>query len=100
MLKGVMLKAYYETMLIGVSDKFILNNGKYYFPRNKVNFSLLKKSTTHINSPHLGIANFYNLVTDRIHEKDIAWYYPDTDDTVKNIENYITFNNKINLIKS
>jgi|LGOV01.1.fsa_nt_gb uncharacterized protein (DUF427 family) len=96
----IMLKAYYDNMLIGVTNEFIFKNGKYFFPRTKINFSLLKKSKTHINSPHLGIANFYNLETDRIYEKDIAWYYPKTDETVKELENFITFNNKITFIKN
>lgn len=93
-----MLKAYYDNMLLSVTDEYILKDGKYYFPKNRVNFSLLVKSKTHIQSPHLGKANFYDLKTDRIHEKDIAWYYPNPDKTVKKIENFITFNSKINVI--
>jgi len=95
-----MIKAYYENMLIGITNNFVIKDGKYFFPRNKVNFSLLKKSDTHINSPHFGTACFYNLETERIHESDIAWYYPETDESVKELENYITFNQKIRLIES
>jgi len=95
-----MIKAYYGNMLIGITNNFIMKDGKYYFPRNKVNFSLLKKSDTHINLLHFGTANFYNLETERIYEKDIAWYYPKTDENYKELENYITFNQKIHLIKS
>lgn len=93
-----MLKAYYDNMLLSATDDYVIKDGHYFFPREKVNFSLLVKSETHTQAPHLGKANFYDLKTDRIHAKDVAWYYPNTDSTEKKLENFITFNSKLDKI--
>lgn len=95
-----MLKAYYENMLLGATNDFIKKNNKYFFPKDKVNFSVLKKNESHKKNSRRGTVIFYNLETQRIHEEDIAKVYLEAESGKSNIGDYMTFNDKIKLIKT
>ena len=38
-----------------------------------------------------GTASYYNVAVNGEVNKDAAWYYPDTKEAAKNIENYVAF---------
>lgn len=85
------MKAYWNGQLIAESDDTIVVENNYYFPPEAINKDFFKESDTHTICPWKGKASYYTLQANGEENKDAAWYYPDSSDLAKKIENYVAF---------
>jgi len=65
--------------------------GNVYFPPGAVNKAFFRDSQTHSVCPWKGTASYYDVVVQEQANKDAAWYYPQTKDAAKHIEDYVAF---------
>ncbi|HEY9431522.1 MAG TPA: DUF427 domain-containing protein [Blastocatellia bacterium] len=86
-----MMKAIWNGAVIAESDKTIVVEGNHYFPSDAVNKEYFQPSDTHTVCPWKGTASYYNVVVNGEVNKDAAWYYPNTKEAAKNVENYVAF---------
>jgi uncharacterized protein (DUF427 family) len=85
------MKAIWNGAVIAESDKTIVVEGNHYFPPDAVNKEYFQTSDTHTVCPWKGTASYYNVVVNGEVNKDAAWYYPNTIEAAKNVENYVAF---------
>jgi uncharacterized protein (DUF427 family) len=85
------MKAVWNGAVIAESDKTIVVEGNHYFPPDAVKKEFFQPSDTHTVCPWKGTASYYNVAVSGEVNKDAAWYYPDTKEAAKNIENYVAF---------
>jgi uncharacterized protein (DUF427 family) len=85
------MKAIWNGAVIAESDKTIVVEGNHYFPPDAVNKEYFQTSDTHTVCPWKGTASYYNVIVNGEVNKDAAWYYPNTKEAAKNVENYVAF---------
>lgn len=85
------MKAIWNNTIIAESDETIVVEGNHYFPSSAIKTEHFQPSETHTVCGWKGEASYYNVVVNGEVNKDAAWYYPQTKDAAKNIENYIAF---------
>ncbi len=85
------MKAIWNDHVIAESDRTIVVEHNHYFPREAVNTEYLRPSDTHTICPWKGTASYYTLDVGGKENKDAAWYYPETKEAAKNIEDHIAF---------
>jgi len=85
------MKAIWNGAVIAESNETIVVEGNHYFPPDAITKDHFQPSETHTVCPWKGTASYYNVVVNAEVNKDAAWYYPDTKEAAKNIENYVAF---------
>ncbi|MEZ5345079.1 MAG: DUF427 domain-containing protein [Pyrinomonadaceae bacterium] len=85
------MKAIWNGKVIAESDKTVVVEGNHYFPAESANHEYFEKSETNTVCGWKGTASYYTLNVDGEKNTDAAWYYPETKEEAKNIENYIAF---------
>lgn len=85
------MKAIWNNAVIAESNETIVVEGNHYFPRESVRKEFFQPSETRTVCGWKGTASYYDVVVNDQVNKDAAWYYPDTKDAAKNIENYVAF---------
>lgn len=93
------MKAIWNGKVLAQSDDTIIIEGNHYFPADSINSEYFKKSATHTVCPWKGTANYYTLDVDGKENADAAWYYPETKDMAKKIENYVAFWKGVEVVK-
>jgi uncharacterized protein (DUF427 family) len=85
------MKAIWNNTIIAESDETIIVEGNHYFPAATIKPEHFQPSNTHTTCGWKGEASYYNVTVNGEVNKDAAWYYPQTKDAAKNIENYVAF---------
>ena len=85
------MKAIWNNEVIAESDDTIMIEGNHYFPPKTIKQEFFKKTDTHTVCPWKGTASYFTLEVNGEKNKDAAWYYPETKEMAKNIENYVAF---------
>ncbi len=85
------MKAVWNGAVLAESDKTIIVEGNHYFPHDAISKEYFQPSEAHTVCGWKGTASYYNVVVNGETNKDAAWYYPNTKDAAKNIENYVAF---------
>lgn len=85
------MKAIWKDTVIAESSNTIEVEGYFYFPPNAVRRDYLRPSSAHSVCGWKGEASYYDVVVNGEVNKDAAWYYPNTKEAAKNIENYVAF---------
>lgn len=85
------MKAIWNNAIIAESDETIVVEGNHYFPPAAIKSEYFQPSNTHTTCGWKGEASYYNVTVNGEINKDAAWYYPQTKDAAKNIENYVAF---------
>ncbi len=85
------MKAIWNGAVLAESDQTIVVEGNHYFPREAIKPEYFQPSQTHTLCPWKGVASYYNVIVNGEVNKDAAWYYAETKDAAKNIENYVAF---------
>ena len=85
------MKAIWNNTIIAESDETIIVEGNHYFPSTAIKPEHFQPSETHTTCGWKGEASYYNILVNGEVNKDAAWYYPQTKDAAKNIENYVAF---------
>ena len=85
------MKAIWNGAVLAESDKTIVVEGNHYFPREAIHQEYFRPSSTHTVCGWKGTASYYDVVVGDAVNEDAAWYYPNTKEAAKNIENYVAF---------
>lgn len=93
------VEAIWNDQVIAHSDRTIMVDGHYYFPRDDVDPSVLEKSGTTTECPRKGTAHYYTVECDGQRSEDAAWYYPDPRPEVRTIRDRIAFSDDIEVLE-
>jgi uncharacterized protein (DUF427 family) len=63
----------------------------FYFPRNDVDMSLLKRTDSHTTCPFKGVASYYSLAAAGAVEMDAVWTYETPLPNVAAIKDHLAF---------
>lgn len=85
------MKAVFNNKVIAESDNIIHFEGNTYFPHNSIVDKFFKKSKISSICDDKGVAHYYNIEVNGKFRDEGAWYYPETNDSAKEIENYVAF---------
>ena len=85
------LQAVWNGTVIAESDRTIVVDGKYYFPREDVNTQYLEPSSRHTICAWKGTTSYYDVVVDGERNSAGAWYYPSPSRAAAEIKNHIAF---------
>jgi uncharacterized protein (DUF427 family) len=77
--------------VLAESERTEVVEGNHYFPPDAVKRQYFAPSETHTICPWKGTASYYTVQVDGKTNPDAAWFYPETKDAAKNIENYVAF---------
>lgn len=86
-----MVEARWNGMTIAKSDDTVIVEGNHYFPREAVDASVLRPSTTVTSCPWKGQASYYSLHVNGSDNPNAAWFYPDPKPKAENIRDRIAF---------
>lgn len=86
-----MPKATWNGATLAESNECQQVEGNYYFPPTAINKDFFRDSNTHTTCPWKGVASYYTIEVNGEQNKDAAWYYPQTKEKAKHIENYVAF---------
>ncbi|MCT4624413.1 MAG: DUF427 domain-containing protein [Schleiferiaceae bacterium] len=93
------MKAIWKGKVLAESDDIINVEGNAYFPPEAINKEYFKASDSHTVCPWKGTASYYTVEVDGETNKDAAWYYPETKELAKGIENRIAFWRGVEVVK-
>lgn len=93
------MKAIWNGAVLAESDKTIVVEGNHYFPKSAINQQYFQPSETHTVCLWKGTASYYDVVVNGETNKDAAWYYPETKDAAKEIENRVAFWKGVKIIE-
>ena len=85
------MKAVLNEQVIAESDDTVYVEGNHYFPMSAVRASFLEKSDFTSVCSWKGIANYYNVIVDRTHIENAAWYYNEPKEAAQKIAGRIAF---------
>lgn len=85
------MKAIWKETVIAESDQTVVVEGNHYFPPDTLKTEYFKPSESQTVCSWKGTASYYDIVVNGQVNKDAAWYYPQTKEAAKNIENYVAF---------
>ena len=85
------MKAVWNGAVIAESDRTMVVEGNHYFPPEAINQTHFQPSATHTVCGWKGTASYYNVVVNGEVNPDAAWFYPETKEAAKEIENYVAF---------
>lgn len=85
------MKAIWNNKIIAESDETIVVEGNHYFPHESIKAEYFTPSQTHSVCGWKGTASYYDVVVNQKINNDAAWFYPETKEDAKNIENYVAF---------
>lgn len=85
------MKAIWNGEVIAESNETIIIENNHYFPPESVKKEFFKSTETHTTCPWKGVASYYSIEVNGETNTDAAWYYPETKDAAKQIENYVAF---------
>ena len=86
-----MIRAFWNGEVIAESDDTVVVEGNHYFPRASVKRDYLRDSSTHTTCHWKGEASYYDVVVNGAVNSDAAWYYPETNEAARNIQDRIAF---------
>jgi len=92
--------AKWNGVVIAQSQKCVVVEGNYYFPKDSVKSEHLTSSDTTTVCGWKGTANYYNVVADGKTNKDAAWYYADPKPAADNIKGMVAFWKGVQVEKS
>lgn len=85
------MKAIWNEAILAESGETIIVEGNHYFPADSVNKEYFQASQTYTVCGWKGTASYYDVVVNGKINKDAAWFYPETKDAAKDIENRVAF---------
>ena len=85
------MKAIWNGAVLAESDETVVVEGNHYFPAETINREFFRASETHTVCGWKGTASYYDVAVGGETNKDAAWFYPETKDAAKEIENYVAF---------
>jgi uncharacterized protein (DUF427 family) len=94
------MKAIWNETLIAESDDTVVVEGNHYFPHDAIMREYFSPSATNTVCGWKGTASYYDVTVNGETNRDAAWYYPETKDAAKEIENYVAFWKGVKVVES
>lgn len=85
------MRASWNGAVIAESDDTVVVEGNHYFPREAVDATVLRDSSTHTTCPWKGEASYYSVEVDGQVNRDAAWHYPTPKPAAAEIAGRIAF---------
>ena len=85
------MKAIWNDQILAESNDTVVVEGNHYFPPHTINKEFFEASDHHSICPWKGTAHYYDVVINGKHNKNAAWFYPETKDAANNIKGRIAF---------
>ena len=92
-----MAKAIWNGIVVAESNQVLNLGGKKYFPHPSVKSNFFIESEQHSVCPINGTANYYHLEVAGKRIENAAHYYPNPNPKVKSIQNFISFDDDIEI---
>ena len=90
----------WQGVVVAASNNTVQVEGNYYFPKESVNFDLLKPSQTVTHCPWKGDAFYYNVELDANNKlEDAVWSYPDPSREALQLKDHFAFWKGIEIVK-
>ena len=86
-----MVQAVWNGAVIAESEKTVVVEGNYYFPRASVRVDVLRDSTKQSRCAWKGTAGYFSLEVDGRTNPDAAWYYPEPLEAAEDIRDHVAF---------
>lgn len=86
-----MPRAIFNGTVVAESDATIVVEGNHYFPPAAIKPEYFEESSERTVCHWKGTAAYYDVVVGDATARAAAWYYPDTSDRAKQIENWVAF---------
>jgi len=86
-----MARALWKGTVLAESDRTVVVEGNYYFPRSAVRAEYLRASDTHTVCPWKGTASYHDVEVNGERNADAAWFYPNPKPAAEQIKDYIAF---------
>jgi uncharacterized protein (DUF427 family) len=86
-----MARAVWNGAVLAESDRCQIVEGNHYFPPDSIRREYLRPSAAHTTCPWKGVASYYDVVVDGQTNEGAAWYYPETKDAARHIEDHVAF---------
>lgn len=93
------MKAIWNGEVIAESDDIINVEGNAYFPPDAIKKEYFKSSDTHTFCPWKGKASYYTIEVNGNENKDAAWFYPETKELARDLENRVAFWKGVEVVK-
>lgn len=85
------MKATWNDAVIADSEETVVVEGNHYFPKNSVNWDLLKPTDTHTTCPWKGQASYYTIEVDGQMNPDAVWTYLEPKPDAAHIKDHVAF---------
>ncbi|TVZ52973.1 DUF427 domain-containing protein [Dokdonia sp. Hel_I_53] len=93
------MKAIWNNQVIAESEDTIVVENNHYFPHNTLKKEFFKPSRQKSTCPWKGEASYYSISVNGKENTDAAWFYPNTKNKAKNIENRVAFWKGVSIIE-
>ena len=86
-----MAKATWNGAVLAESDRTVVVEGNYYFPKDSVHAEYFHPSETHTVCPWKGTASYQDVEVNGNRNRDAAWFYPDPKPAAVQIRDHVAF---------
>jgi RNA polymerase sigma-70 factor, ECF subfamily len=85
------VQAFWNHTVLADSSETIVVDGSHYFPRRDVNHQHLEAISQRSTCSSKGVASYYDVVVSNDRNPAAAWFYPDPEQAVAAIRDYVAF---------
>lgn len=85
------MKALWNNIQIAQSNETVIVEGNHYFPKESLDMSFFKDSSTTSLCPWKGEASYYSLEVNGEINQDAAWFYSKPTELAQNIKDKVAF---------
>jgi uncharacterized protein (DUF427 family) len=86
-----MAKATWNGAVLAESDRTVVVEGNYYFPKESIHSEYFHASDTHTICPWKGTASYRDIEVNGKRNADAAWFYPDPKPAAAQIKDHVAF---------
>lgn len=86
-----MAKAIWNGAVLAESNRTVIVEGNYYFPKDSVHPEYFRESDTHTICPWKGTASYRHVEVNGQRNPDAAWFYPDPKPAAARIKDHVAF---------
>ena len=93
------IKAIWNGVVIAESDTTVQVEGNYYFPKEAIDFELLRPSDTTTHCPWKGDAAYHTIVAGGEENTDAVWSYPDPSREALQLKDHYAFWKGVEIVR-
>ena len=93
------VRAVWNGKVLAESDRTVVVEGNYYFPKDSINFDFFVESETKTLCPWKGEAYYHSLKVEGASNEDAVWYYPSPSPEALQLKDHYAFWKGVEVIK-